>query len=158
MKSFASLSRLIDFDIENAGLLDKDPALRYDFTASNFLSKVRNLRIVPVLGEEIIDPSLINRDVRSWPLYLNSPHRVTIEAWISLPKNLTIQYMPEDLTIKSRWFDFSLICKEKGDTILLSENLRTKEEMVWEGDYLEFKGLIEEILQSLKQQIVLKER
>jgi hypothetical protein len=157
MKSLASLSKLADFDIENADLLDQDPALRYAFSAYNLLSKVRKLRIVPVLGEEIIDTSWINRDVRSWPLYLNSPHQITIEAWISLPENLGIQYMPEDLEIKSRWLDFSLTCKEKGDTLLFTERLQTKEELVSEADYLEFKSLIEEILQSLKQQIVLKE-
>ena len=156
MKDFSSLSKLVDFDVENIDTLDKRPVLRYNFLAYNLLSKVQRLRILPVLGEEIVDASWINRDVRNWPLYLGSPHEVSIEVRISLPANLTVEYLPEDLEIKSRWLDFSLGCEEREGALLFTEVLSTKEEVVGEDDYLEFKQLIEGILHSLKQQIILK--
>ncbi|MBN2120576.1 MAG: DUF3857 domain-containing protein [Candidatus Omnitrophica bacterium] len=156
MKNFSSLSRLVNFETVNVDSLDKAPILRYNFLAYNFLSKVRDLRILPVLGEEIIDTSWINRDERSYPLYLGSPYEFKVEAKITLPPNLRVQYLPQDLKIESKWLDFSLTYKEEGKGLLFDETLSIKEETVKESEYLDFKKIIEDILHNLKQQIILK--
>jgi len=156
MRNISSLSKLEGFTTENADVLDKDPVLKYNFVAYNLLSKVQDLRILPVLGEEIVQASWINKQERTYPLYFSSPHRVEIEVKISLPKNLKVRYLPEDLEIESQWLDFHLTYEENDDGLIFREVMLTKKEIVKESDYSELKKLIEDILHNLKQQIILK--
>ncbi|MCD6539702.1 MAG: DUF3857 domain-containing protein [Candidatus Omnitrophica bacterium] len=159
VKKFASLSELLEFDIKNTDSLSEgEPLLEYEFLAYNLLSKVKELRILPFLGEEVFEPSWINREERSYPLYLGSPYKMKIEAEIHLPPNLELEYLPQDLEINSELLNFSLSYRKNSGSIIFKELLVVDKEIVYPSEYLEFKKIVEEVLYNLKQQVILKKK
>ena len=159
MKQFSSLSKLLTFQVKNVEILSKrEPLLRYEFLAYNLLSKVRNLRILPFLGEEFLEPSWVNKEKRDYPLYLGSPYRAEVEVHLNLPSNLEVEYLPKDLEINSDLLSFSLSYQEKNGGLIFREIFVINKEIVSQEEYIKFKELIEKILHNFKQQIILKKK
>ncbi|HEC70121.1 MAG TPA: DUF3857 domain-containing protein [Candidatus Omnitrophica bacterium] len=159
IKKFASLSELLEFNIKNAeSLSEGEPLLEYEFLAYNLLSKVKELRILPFLGEEVFEPSWINREKRLYPLYLGSPYKVEIEAEIHLPPNLELEYLPQDLEVNSELLNFSLSYKKISGSIIFKELLSVEKEIIYPSEYSEFKKIVEAALYNLKQQIILRKK
>ncbi len=156
MKKFSSLSKLRDFNMENIDSLNKNPVLSYGFYGTNFLSKVQDLRILPLLTENVVNVSWIDRDNRKYPIDLRSPHFIEYRVDINLPPTLKAEYIPADSRFESKWLDFGLSYQQEDKQIVMVQELNTKIEQVEPQDYREFKSLIEKILYSLKQQIILR--
>lgn len=157
MKSFASLSNLKWVKTEGVEGFDSRPVLRYDFLARNLLSRSGNIRLLPVLGEPLVNTSWVDKEKRQYPLDLNGCYLSESDIAITLPENLEVKSLPEDLEIGSRWVDFKLNYSLEDKKILFHQEMAVKTDRVNEKDYPEFKKIIERILSSRKQQAILEE-
>ncbi len=155
MRSWASLAQLNSLKIENIEDFTKNPILTYEFTASNFLSNAQKMRILPVLGEECVNASFIDKDKRKYPLDLDGLYTIKANVEITLPKSLNVLYLPENLSVSSKWGDLFIKFTHTKNKIKFEQDFKIKTDIVNEKQYEEFKRCMEDILYKSKQQAIL---
>lgn len=155
-RSMSSLAELETMDIKNIETFDVDPILEYSFSAPNFLSNAQDLRVVPILSEDPMDASYIDKDQRAFPLDLKGLYTLKTDIALLLPDNLEVVYMPDDLLLEMGWGTYSIKLDKVYNTISFKERLEIKEKIIDRDDYLSFKNELEEILYKSKKQIILR--
>ena len=156
MRSLASLSQLDGMTISNIDDFTRDPRLEYAFTASNFLSSARDLRIVPVLAEDPVDASFIDKDTRRYPLDLEGLYTVETDVALVLPDTMEVVYLPEDLNISNPWGSLTVTLNQVYNTVHIRQRYTVNRYIIGAGEYPAFRKSIEEILHRSKQQIILR--
>ncbi len=156
MRDIASISEMKSFQIKNKDSLDKDPRITYSFKAYNLLSKVKNLRVMPVLTENFLGSSYISLDKRNYSVDLSGIYTLRISVDIHLPAVLRPEYLPDFMDIDSKWLGVKIGYKTEGNIISFLEVMRVRKKIVSPQEYPEFKKVLEKVLYNLKQQIILR--
>ena len=152
--SIAPGARLINYKIENAENLDRDIVLEYEFQAPEFLAKADRSRLLPQFGS--IGIASIVKEERIYPIEHPVFLETTTTIEIELSKNLSLQYLPEDIHINAKWFDFENIYTKENRIITFYGRYRLKEKIVPQDEYKEYKDLVEDIARKINQRIILK--
>ena len=156
MVEISPFSRLIDYEIKNEDDFDKQPVLIYHFRSPQFLSPARNLRIVPVPDDMYISYDLIAKSKRSFPIDFGGIFTKHSQIVISLPHNLKVKYLPQDVRRRTKFFDFTAAYKSKGDTIIIDRKFNVKKRFVREKEYKLFKRELEDVLFLLREEVILE--
>jgi len=157
MRNFSALSKLVKWKILNKDSLRNPPILSYEFIAYSFLSKAKQLRILPVLTQTPLQASLIAKDKRNFPLDLGGLSQVNLEVEIHLGSHFRPEYLPDDLKLDTEWFDLYLNYRRGGaKDIIFKQLLHIKRWEVSAAGYPQFKAAVAKALQILKQQIILE--
>jgi tetratricopeptide (TPR) repeat protein len=149
-------SRLVNYKIENETDLDKDIVLEYEFNAPEYCTKADKKRLLPQLGG--INISSVVKEKRSYPIEYPNLFETAATMVISLPKNLVLQYLPENIKINSDWFEFENIYSKDGTSIIFYEKFKLKKKIVLQDEYEQYKGLVEDIARKINQNIILEEK
>ncbi|MFC1754588.1 DUF3857 domain-containing protein [Thermoproteota archaeon] len=142
------------YTIENAQDLDKEIILEYEFHAPEFLSRAGELRLVPQLGG--IGIGAVSKEARRYPILFSifSENKSTIS--FDLDDNLAIEFVPEDIHIESKWFDFENRYTKTEKGISFYERYAIKEKLISQKEYDNYKSLLEDISRKTKQKIIFK--
>jgi len=153
--SISAGAHLEKYKIENVEDLDKSLVFEYEFSAPKFLIEAEQDRLIPRLGD--IDISSVVREERKYPI--DNPILMEIKETviINLPPNLRLKYLPKDINITTRWFEFSNYYKLKSNTIIFMQVYKLKEKTVSLQDYAEYKKILQDISIKTNQNIILKE-
>jgi len=154
--NIATGARLINYKIENAGDLDKDIVLEYEFQAPEFLTKVGKSRLIPQLGG--IDTSSMVKEERVYPLEYPVGTETTTDIAISIPSSFIVKYLPQDVKVDSSWFDFENTYIKNENTVYFHEITKLKKRFISQAEYKEYKQLTEDIARKTNQNIMLEEK
>lgn len=149
-------AKLIDYKIENEEDLDKDIILEYEFQSPEYLTKADKARLLPQFGGIGIG-SVVKED-RVYPIEYPILIETTATVELELPQNLILKYLPQDLRINSRWFEFENVYTKEDEVITFFQRYRLKKKLITQEDYKEYKDLIEGIARKINQRIVLEEK
>lgn len=154
--SIAPGAKLIDYKIENEEDLDKDIILEYEFKSPEYLTKADKTRLLPQFGG--IGIGSVVKENRDYPIEYPTLLETTTAIEVALPQNLTLKYLPQDLRIDSKWFEFENIYKKMDETITFYQLYRLKKKFIAQEDYKEYKDLVEDIARKINQRIVLEKK
>lgn len=159
MKVISPFSQLISYSIKNIEDMNKPPILRYKFSTKKFLNPVRNLRIVPLIEDLIIDLGYISKDKRQFPIEFDCIFKNNVKLNFFLANNLKLKYLPQDSNFSTKWFDFKTKFKEYSPKqISCLQEFNLKQRFVTVEEYQEFKAALEKMFYLLKEQIVLESK
>lgn len=146
------VSRLIDYEIQNADNLDKDVVLNYSFWGQQFVTRAGNLRILPQLA--FLDTSSVARKARRYPLDLGPLHTSKSEVKLILPAGFKIKYLPESSVHNSPWMDVEVDYRVESNIFYFRQLSRLKLRNVAVSDYEEFKSFIENVSTQIGERVV----
>lgn len=155
-RSMSSLAKLEEMKISNVEDFTKNPVLEYSFSAPNFLSNAQDLRIVPVLSEDLLDASFIDKDSRKFPLDMQALYTIRTEIALILPDNLEVVYLPDNLSIDTKWGSLNVSLDKVYNTIHFKEIFNVNNRVVEVEEYGGFKKSLEDILYKSKKQLILR--
>lgn len=152
----SSFSRLINYDIENADSLDKEPVLKYKFNTKKFLNPAGNLRVIPALNELHISHDIIGKEERDFPVDFEGVHHERANIRIILPDTLKVKYQPEYVSLENKWFQFFSSYEVLPKMINFIQEFSLKVRFVPPQEYGEFKKELERVLYLLREEIILE--
>ncbi|MBN2482725.1 MAG: DUF3857 domain-containing protein [Candidatus Omnitrophica bacterium] len=156
MVKISSFSKLIDYEIKDVDNFDASPQLEYSFTTEKFLNPAKDLRVVPVLNEIDLQPSLIAKERRDFPVDLLGLFTKEARVSIALPQNLRIKYLPGNIDVRTKWFDFFLSYTQGRNSLDFSQKFVIKRRFVSQDDYEEFKERLKDVFYFLREEIILE--
>ncbi len=156
MRTLSSVATMKEFKIRGEEALTESPFIRYVFDASALLSKVKGLRVLPLLSENVLDASYLSKDDRKYPVSLKGLYTMRISADVHLPGNLKVKYLPDFVDIVSPWVSLKIFYTHKESMVQFLQVMTIHRREVTRGEYPQFKNVVERILDSLKQQIILE--
>lgn len=149
-------ARLENYTIENVDDLDKGIVLKYKFEAPEFLTKAETVRLLPQLGS--FDMSSVVKEERLYPIEYPIVKEEIVSIQITIPKQFSVHYIPENLTFDSEWFSFENTYSVKDQMISFYEKLTTKKHIIVQKEYDAYKELLETISRRVNQRIILHEK
>ncbi|UCD14845.1 MAG: DUF3857 domain-containing protein [Candidatus Omnitrophota bacterium] len=158
MVQISSFSRLIDYKIENLDVLDAAPVLRYKFATEKFLNPAGHLRVIPALSEIQIAHNIIGKEERIFPIDFEGIYSEEAEIEVMLPQGLRIKYLPKDINLQNRWFEFNYSYKKLRAGLEVRQNFSVRERFIQQEDYKEFKKELEKVLYFLREEVILEKR
>lgn len=156
MMNISSLSRFLNYKIDNADDLDLDPELSYAFVTEGFLNPAGNMRIVPVLDEMNLDYGLISKEKRDYPIDFEGIYSEQAKVEIFLPDNFEVEYLPSSQILENDWFRLEVSYKNNQGSVTFQQEFDVKQRFVAEKDYLQFKKYFKEAIYLLREEIILK--
>lgn len=158
MLEISSMSKLIDYQISDVDDFDVIPMLTYKFETGGFINPAGNLRIVPVLDQLSLDHALISKEERKYPIDFEGIYRIDAEIKISLPDNLKVQYLPRSTTLENLWFRLVVAYKEDADSVIFSQEFKTKKRFVEIADYADFRDQLKKAFYLLREEVILEKK
>ena len=156
MVEISSFAKLLNYRIKNKDNFDKAPILMYRFRSPQFLNPARNLRIVPIPDDMHISYDLIAKNRRSFPIDFGGILTKRSQVTISLPQNLKVKYLPQDVKRSTKYFDFMATYKNINYTITINRQFSIKKRFVHETEYELFKKKLEEVFFLLREKVILE--
>lgn len=157
MVEISPLSELIEYQVKNLSDFSLSPVLYYKFKAQTFLNLAGKLRIFSSLNDVAPEIGLITSKDRKYPVDFEGIYEKEALTTVSLPKHLSIQYLPKTEEINNKWFSFSTEYDVEKKMVRCYYKFKVKQREVEAKDYQEFKNGIEKVFYKLKEQIVLEE-
>ena len=156
MVRISSFSRLLNYEIQNIDDFDKEPVLTYTFVTRHFLKPAGTLRILPALTGINLDYKLINKEERNFPIDFEAIFTDRSFLTITLPKNLSIKYLPGNSRLENEWFTFNSLNKSRAQEVSFKKEFVIKKRFVEPSEYREFKSQLEKVLYLLEEQVILE--
>lgn len=154
--AISPFSKLVNLHIQNVDNFDVSPQLRYEFKSEKLLNPSQNLRIIPPLNEIELDASLIAREERSFPVDFSELSTRKARISFVLPANLKVKYIPRDVYISTKWFDFKINYNEEDNLLDFFQEFVIKERFVTQAEYADFRKEMKEIFYHLREVIILE--
>lgn len=110
------------------------------------------------MGDIDLDPGLIAKDSRKFPIDFGGIYKNISQVTVILPDNLKLNYLPSTIEKDNAWFNFKANYKKTEQTIEILRELSIKQPLVAVSDYAEFKKSLEETLYSLREEIILEKK
>ena len=149
-------AKLLKYDIENLGDLNKPVVLRYDFKGGEYFTSAGDLRILPQLAG--LDTSLIAKDERRYPIDFVSLDSRENSFSVEIPDSFVIKYIPESISEESTWLKVELEYNYRGNQLSFRQRSELKKRLVLASEYPEFKNFFEGLARKIKQRIVLERK
>ncbi len=156
MVKISPFSELIEYHIDNVDNFDASPELSYTFRTEKFLNPAKTMRVVPVLNEIDLKSSIIAKKERIFPVDLLGLFTKEAQVTIALPGNLRIKHLPQNTTLRTKWFDFFLTYARARNSLDFSQKFVIKKRFVSEKEYREFRRQLKEVFYLLKEEIILE--
>jgi len=147
-------AKLLNYRVENLDDLSSLIKLNYDFEGEHYLTKSANARILPALSH--VDTSIVAKPERRYPIDLGLPSVNEMYFSIEIPANFKIKYMPDNVSVATKWFSFENKYEVKGNTINFYEKRVNKEKSVSLKDYLDFKNALESLAKAVDQRVIIE--
>jgi cellulose synthase operon protein C len=145
--------KLLEYKIANIEDMDRPVKLFYKLSGPNYLIRAGRARVV---SGGSIDTSLVARDRRDYDIDFGALDVEESFTTIELPKNLTLKFLPESLTNKTKWSEIINDYSFKDNKIILSSKNIMLKKTVAKEDYREFKAALEDLAEKTKQCIILE--
>lgn len=158
MLEISPFSKLNDYNIENADLLDVPPVLSYTFSAKKFLNPTQNLRVFPSLSDIDIDGAYVNKDERNFPIEFDGIFRKTCAMKIILPENIRVKFLPANQEFDTPWFIFRVKVSSVANTLDFYQEFAITKRDVPRSEYRAFKNAVEEVAYLLREAIILEKK
>ena len=140
----------------HAGDLNQQVVLRYSFSGPEYFTVAGPLRIMPQIVS--LDVSLAAKDQRRYPKDLEVLDSKEMILEIELPENLSLKYLPEDISEESPWASFNARYSYQDNKISFSQDMQLNKRVVLKEEYQEFKDFFERLAKKIKQRVVLEQR
>ena len=103
-----------------------------------------------------VDTSLVAKTTRRYPIDFIVLDTKETALEVELPKNMSIKFLPQDITEDSPWLQFTSSYTYRDNKIYFQQRTELKKNFVSIAEYPEFKGFFEDLAKKNKQRIILK--
>jgi len=156
MMQISTLSKLIDYKIENVDTFENDPRLTYDFSTEKFLNPASDLRIVPALDQFDLRHDLIAKSARNFPIDFQAMQTKSANISIDLPKNLKVKFLPKSKTLENPWFKVNISYQKNKNGLEFHQEFTIKSRFVEVKDYQKFSEEFKQALYFMREEIILE--
>ncbi|MFA4889062.1 MAG: DUF3857 and transglutaminase domain-containing protein [Candidatus Omnitrophota bacterium] len=149
-------AKLEYYNTENLDGLDHPVLFSYAFRGPEYLSVAGALRILPQLAN--LDTAPAAKDSRRYPLDFQALDIQENVVEIMLPDNLTLDYIPKNVSENSPWMSFSAEYTQRNRVLYLQQRTELKKTIIPAQDYPEFKAFLERLAKKIKERVILKKK
>ncbi len=148
-------AELISYKIENLWNLDKPFALRMKYKIANYIQKTGKIGVFsfPEIKRRY-SFSEVNLVDRKYPLMYPSSQGIRHCFKLLLPKNLKVEYLPEEIKEKIGFAGFNGKVYLKGDTLIYEDYYYREGQRVGVKDYPAFREFIQKIRNWVSKPII----
>lgn len=146
---------LDEYDIQESGEIDTNLSLNYKFAIKNFVNSYGDEVYVNLnLNKEILQLK-IKKD-RTSPLAFDYPKEISNKFILTVPKDYSIESVPESSSYKSELFEFHVDYKVKDGKIFYAHDFIVRTNIIYPKNFEDWRILLSELEKAYKQTILLK--
>lgn len=144
------------YELKNLDNLNEPIVLSYLFKGPEYFTSAGKLRLMPQLTG--LDTSLVAKDKRKYAIDFATLDSKETYLELVIPDNFIIKYMPDNVTVDSPWLKFTVQYSQEDNRISFRQNIESKQTLVLEDEYPEFKIFFTGLAKQIKQRIVLERK